>query len=150
MYNKYEDLEKRPQRLVPRKEGAALASENAATPTALVVEDNKNMAFAFSEALRTAGYAVEVVADGHMAMSKLALNAPDVVILDLHLQSVNGDVVLQSIRENRNLARTRVILTTADDRLAQELEDQADLVLLKPVGFVQLRDLARRLRPPKF
>ena len=36
-------------------------------------------------------------------------------------------------------------LSTADDRKAQELYEMADLVLFKPVGFEQLRDMAARL-----
>jgi hypothetical protein len=31
--------------------------------------------------------------------------------------------------------------------MAENLRDAADLVLLKPISFHQLRDLAKRLRP---
>jgi hypothetical protein len=33
--------------------------------------------------------------------------------------------------------------------MAESLSDGADLVLIKPVGFIQLRDLARRLHLSK-
>jgi hypothetical protein len=38
-----------------------------------------------------------------------------------------------------------VIIATADPRMAEVLQEEADLVLLKPIGFGQLRDLASRL-----
>ena len=31
--------------------------------------------------------------------------------------------------------------------MAQDLENEADLVLIKPISFIQLRDLASRFRP---
>jgi hypothetical protein len=40
-----------------------------------------------------------------------------------------------------------VIIVTADARRAKELQDAADLVLLKPIGFMQLRDIAKRMLP---
>jgi hypothetical protein len=38
-----------------------------------------------------------------------------------------------------------VIIATADARMAELLHEQADLVLLKPISFIQLRTLAERL-----
>jgi hypothetical protein len=38
----------------------------------------------------------------------------------------------------------QVIVASADDRSAQALYGKASLVLLKPISFIQLRDLAGR------
>ena len=52
----------------------------------------------------------------------------------------------QYLREaKRLLKKTPVIVTTADERQAEELEHKADLVLLKPVSLNQLRELANRM-----
>jgi hypothetical protein len=58
---------------------------------------------------------------------------------------VQGTEILNGIRSDPRLAGTRVIVATADPRLAEVLHEQADLVLLKPIGFHQLRDLAVRM-----
>ncbi len=42
------------------------------------------------------------------------------------------------------LAEVYVILATADAQVAEELRSQADLVLLKPISFFQLNQLAER------
>jgi hypothetical protein len=38
------------------------------------------------------------------------------------------------------------MLATADSRQADELQDKADIVLLKPISITQLRELANRLK----
>jgi DNA-binding response OmpR family regulator len=68
------------------------------------------------------------------------------VVLDLHLPGTAGTDILKRIRSDERLNQTRVIITTADARLAESLEEQADLILVKPVSFSQLRDMALRLR----
>ena len=116
-------------------------------PLGLVVEDDKNLARAFAEALSDAGYASEIVYDGQAALDWLAEKVPALVVLDLHIPNVKGIDVLRHIRADKRMAATRVIVATADDRSAELLGGMANLVLLKPVGYQQLRDLSIRLMP---
>ena len=116
-----------------------------AIPLALIVEDDVDLATIFSEALKAADFKTEMVQDGQKALDLLAEMVPAVVVLDLHLPSVSGDEILKHIRADERLAKTRVIVATADPNTAQILEDDADLVLIKPISFRQLRDMASRL-----
>ena len=116
-------------------------------PLALIIEDDNKLAFVFAQALRMAGFETEVIQDGDIALDRLATTVPAVVILDLHLPNVSGKDILHQIRSDVRLSETRVMLATADALMAQSLREDADLVLLKPVSFDQLRDLAERLRP---
>ena len=68
-------------------------------------------------------------------------------MLDLYLPHASGDDILHLIRSEARLAQTRVIVATADPLMADSLQAEADLVLIKPISFSQLRDLAVRLRP---
>jgi CheY-like chemotaxis protein len=117
------------------------------TPLAYIVEDNKDTVTIFRGALELAGYEVEVAYDGATAQERLSEIVPDLIVLDLHIPNVSGDVVLKHIRTEERLKDTRVFLATADANMASQLRDQAELVLLKPIGFSQLRDLAERFRP---
>ena len=45
------------------------------------------------------------------------------------------------------LAKTMVIITTADARMGETYGDHGDFVMIKPISFVQLRDLTSRLKP---
>jgi len=69
-----------------------------------------------------------------------------VIVLDMHLPGISGIEILRQVREDPRLSSARVIASTADARLAETLEEKADLVLVKPVSFNQLRDLALRLK----
>jgi CheY-like chemotaxis protein len=68
-----------------------------------------------------------------------------VVILDLHLPEVVGTDLLRQIRSDPRLNDTWVIVASADPRMAEMLRDVADLVLIKPTTYSQVRDLARRV-----
>jgi CheY-like chemotaxis protein len=116
-------------------------------PLAYIVEDNKDTVTIFRGALELAEYDVEVAYDGAVAQKRLDEIVPDLIILDLHIPNVSGDRVLKQIRSDERLKDTRVFLATADANMAGQLRDQAELVLLKPIGFSQLRDLAERFRP---
>ncbi|HVN53630.1 MAG TPA: response regulator [Anaerolineaceae bacterium] len=112
---------------------------------ALIIEDDERLADIFSKALETAGYQTRILNDGRQAMEILNSTIPTVVALDLHLPFVSGKEILRAIRSDSRFANTRVILTTADAEMASFVEDQCDLVLIKPISFIQLQTLAQRL-----
>jgi CheY-like chemotaxis protein len=109
---------------------------------ALVVEDHVDSAIIFSEAVKRAGFDVETIRDGGEALERLAVVEPDVVILDLNLPHVSGMDILRQIRSDPRLVNTRVVVVTAHDEMVNDIQDQADLVLIKPVAFSQIRKLA--------
>ena len=116
-------------------------------PLAYVVEDNRDAVTIFQSALEMAAYDVEVAYDGAVAQKRLAEIVPDLIVLGLHIPHVTGDILLKQIRSDERLENTRVFLATADANMASQLRDQAEIVLLKPIGFSQLKELAERFRP---
>ena len=117
-------------------------------PFALVIEDDQKLATIFAKALQMAEFETEIIQDGSLALTRLADTTPAVVVLDLHLPHVSGKDILHQIRTDERLIKTQVLVATADPLMAESLRDEADLVLLKPISFSQLRDLSARLRPP--
>ncbi|NPA92620.1 MAG: response regulator [Chloroflexi bacterium] len=120
---------------------------SASKPLALVVEDDPVQAEIFVQAIAQAGYDVTHIATGDAAVAFLNEHSPLLVLLDLHLPEVAGTEILQHIRQQPHLARTRVMLATADPRMAETVRADSDLVLIKPISFTQLRSLAQRLLP---
>ncbi len=116
-------------------------------PLALVVEDDNRQATVFAQALRMADFEVEIIRDGLKALNRLSEVVPALVVLDLHLPKVSGKEIFEQIQADDRLAKTRVMLATADPMLAETLRAEVDLILLKPISFNQLRDLASRLHP---
>jgi len=116
---------------------------------ALIIEDDEDLASIFAEALRGIGYEVEHIADGRLAEERLINGTPPyLILLDMHLPHVSGgDLLTNVIKKDERFHKTLVIITTADARMGETYGDQADFVLIKPISFVQLRDLTARLKP---
>jgi len=117
--------------------------------SALIIEDDEDLASIFAEALRGVGFEVELVADGETAQERLKSGAPPfLILLDMHLPHVSGaDLLTNIIKREERFSKTIVIITTADARMGEAYTEQVDFVLIKPISFVQLRDLTSRLRP---
>jgi len=115
---------------------------------ALIIEDDEDLANIFAEALRGVGYEVEHVADGKLALERLrGENVPFIVLLDMHLPHVSGGDLLNTIKEDNRFEKSTILITTADARMGDMYREQADFVLIKPISFVQLRDITARLKP---
>ena len=113
-------------------------------PLALIIEDHADQNIVFTTALKKAGYSTESILDGITAQKRLLEIAPQLIILDLHIPGISGDALLEQVRNDPRLENALVILATADAALADVLQPQADLVLLKPISFAQLSELASR------
>lgn len=118
-------------------------------PVALVIEDNADQNLVFTMALNKAGFSTESIHNGTDAQKRLKEVVPHIVILDLHMPDIDGDALLAQIRADKRLSKVNVVLATADSAFADALQSQAELVLLKPVSFSQLSDLASRFNPKK-
>jgi len=115
-----------------------------AKPLVLIVEDDPKLNEIISIALQV-DFELDSCADGSMALERLKETTPHIVVLDLNLPGLPGKDILAYIRAQERLALTRVILATADERQAETLTNDADIVLLKPVSPGLLKELALRM-----
>ena len=115
---------------------------------ALVIEDDVDLAEIFATALQNAGYEVAHAADGRIALEKLnGERVPSIILLDMHLPHITGgDLLTGTIKLDKRFTHTTVVITTADARMGDMYSDQVDFVLIKPISFIQLRDITARLK----
>jgi DNA-binding response OmpR family regulator len=113
--------------------------------SALIIEDDPILNEIMAITLK-ADFEIETFADGRDGLARLLEITPHIVVLDLNLPGASGREILTAIRSDGRFAKTRVILTTADERQAETMTEEVDIVLLKPVSPVQLRELALRIR----
>ncbi|RPJ28908.1 MAG: response regulator [Chloroflexi bacterium] len=125
--------------------------EKPMSELALIVEDDEDLANIFAEALRSVGFEVELAADGQSAQERLKKGvAPFLILLDMHVPHISGgDLLTNVIKKDERLAKAIVIITTADARMGEAYTELADFVMIKPISFIQLRDLTSRLKPKK-
>jgi DNA-binding response OmpR family regulator len=115
-------------------------------PLAFIIEDNEAVAQLFKAAVERADFEIELIPDGRIALERLAVVAPELILLDLHLPFASGMDILRYLRAEQRFAKTRIILTTADLLKGETLAQEVDYVLTKPFGFVKLHELAKELR----
>jgi DNA-binding response OmpR family regulator len=114
-------------------------------PLVLIVEDDPQLSQIFTLTLNES-FETESITDGDQALERLSEVVPNLVVLDINLPGASGVKILHFIRADSRFNSTRVIIATADSRQADLLNDKADIILLKPISIIQLRDLADRLR----
>jgi two-component system copper resistance phosphate regulon response regulator CusR len=115
----------------------------------LLVEDEPRVAGFIAKGLREQAYAVDIAGDGEQALYLAAVNAYDLVILDVMLPRKDGHQVARELRHGGFHAP--ILMLTArdavDDRVAG-LDSGADDYLTKPFDFkellARLRALSRR------
>lgn len=105
-------------------------------PTALIVDDEKEVADAY--ALRLRGVCeIETVYGGQAALSTVESRETDIVLLDRHMPSMSGDEVLEMLTGREYYGR--VIMVTAIDPNFDVLDMPFDDYLCKPIDREDLR-----------
>lgn len=81
----------------------------------LVVEDNLDLRRLFRTALSMAGYHVDDAADGVDALRMIESRAPDLVVLDLKLRSLDGASVQQELAAHAITRNIPIVIVTGSD-----------------------------------
>lgn len=101
----------------------------------LVIEDSPTTRKVIKTNLQNNGFLVVESDDGVGALSKLALEQPDLVVLDVMLPKLDGYSILYMIRHNNELKDTPVIMLTSKAKLTDKVRGKlssANAYLTKP------------------
>ena len=116
--------------------------------TVIVVEDEPDAAELFAEMMRVSGFRVLKTYSSTPAISMIAQEQPDVVILDIMMPEVSGLEVLRFMRREKKLMDIPVIVVTAKSTpsdVREGLEAGATLYLTKPVGYLDLKKAVEKV-----
>jgi DNA-binding LytR/AlgR family response regulator len=111
-------------------------------PTILVVDDSPELVRGVTTLLTNAGYRVVSLPNGSRVTETLALERPDLVVLDVMMPGVDGWEALRRIRENPANDGVRVMMLTAkgtEDAKVQGFTLGADDYLSKPFSIREFR-----------
>jgi CheY-like chemotaxis protein len=119
-----------------------------------LVEDDSANYEVLSDHLASTGYEVHGASDGRDALEVARRVRPDVVITDFDIPGMNGCELARSIRDEHEIAHSRIILLTGHAQNGvQELARSAgcDAVIRKPVHLDDLvYEVRRVLSTPKW
>jgi DNA-binding response OmpR family regulator len=110
----------------------------AAAGRALVVDDERDVAFGIRMVLERSGFAVTVASTGPEGLRAFHSGRPDLVILDVGLPGMDGWTVLERIRD---LSDVPILMLTAHGQESEKVKGftgGADDYLLKPFGNGEL------------
>ena len=116
----------------------------------LIVDDDPPIRSLLLRALTRTGHAIEVAADGALALERIQTWRPDLILLDLMMPRVDGFGVLEALRADPILRTTQVVVITA--RLGREaleaaFDAGADDYIGKPFDLAEiLARVAAQLR----
>ena len=120
----------------------------AAVNTALLIEDNADVAYLLQYMLRRDGYAVQRLGNGRDAQQYIAESkATDVVILDLMLPYIDGYELLVQIRESATWRKVPVVVLSgkvSERDIVRAIELGADDFVTKPYKPLELSARIRR------
>ena len=97
-----------------------------------IIEDDFSIANELKEMLENSGYSVEITGDFYSVLEQIKKQQPDLILLDINLPKVNGEVLLQQIRKENNIP---VIMVTSKNSEVDEVLSMsygADDYITKP------------------
>ena len=112
----------------------------------LIADDEPNIVVSLEFLMKREGHQVSIARDGNEALQRIRAERPDLVLLDVMMPGKSGLDVLQAVRGDDDLRRTKVLLLTAKGRetdVAKGLALGANAYMTKPFST---RDLAERVR----
>jgi CheY-like chemotaxis protein len=114
----------------------------------LIVEDSAIAVRLVQAALLDLGASFRSAADGEAGLAEIQRQAPDLLVLDLGLPTLDGWAVLDRVRSDPQTAAMPVIVITGlgGDRLSRRAADAgADAFFSKPFSQAALLESAREL-----
>lgn len=117
--------------------------------SAVVIDDDVELSELFKSALELNGFDVSVINDSRQAIAHLRETQPQLITLDMQMPHMTGVEVLRQIRADEKIQNCKIIMISASGQINQykEIENDADVVLSKPLSLQQLGDIVKRLVP---
>ena len=97
-----------------------------------IVEDDKGIRFELADLLKNAGYIPYVIEDFKEAKKEILEKKPDLILLDIQIPHINGQMLLQSLRKGSDIP---IIMVTSRNTECDELLSMsygADDYITKP------------------
>lgn len=85
---------------------------------AFIVDDNRMIANSLAQMLGLLGYEARVAYGAMMAIQQMAQRAPDVILMDLHMQGLNGIDLCRHLRQDIHLRHIPILAMSSDNQPA--------------------------------
>jgi CheY-like chemotaxis protein len=116
-------------------------------PSALIIDDNRQMADSLAQIVNLFGVTTRTAYGPRSGMMSLQEHIPDVIFLDINLPGVDGFEVLAYLRRLPETAQIPIIIITSDDQpeTAQKARESGVLSLIVKPASVDSIEAALRI-----
>lgn len=105
----------------------------------LVVDDDDDVLFLMKRILLSQGYDTTISPNGENMMDIITQSPPDVILLDIHMNGIDGGTICQLIKTNRTTAGIPILMFSANENIASITKQcGADGYIKKPFEPNQL------------
>jgi CheY-like chemotaxis protein len=107
----------------------------------LIVDDEIDIRESLQDFFEDKGYAVDAAANGSEALARLnGTDLPCVIILDLLMPVLDGNMTYAALQQDPRLARLPVIISTSDPARAPH----GTLIMKKPINLQRLLSVVQQ------
>jgi PAS domain S-box-containing protein len=105
----------------------------------LVVDDDEGLRLLIAEALRAEDYEVATAASGAEALAWLEKRTPDLMLLDLKMKDVGGQVLVKRLKQHHTPIPFLVVTGQGDEKVAVDVMKQGAIdYVMKDSGLLDL------------
>ena len=116
----------------------------------LIIEDDKNICKELKELLINNSYEAIILEDFKNALNKILEISPDLILLDINIPFINGEVLLQNIRKKLDVPVIMVTSINSEIDEALSISYGADDYITKPYNpnilLLRIRAVLKRVK----
>lgn len=113
----------------------------------LIIEDDKTFARLLLEHIQQKGYKVLLAEDGEAGIYLADLYCPNAIILDIGLPRMDGQLVLNRLKDNQNTAHIPVHIISGRDKTEVILSKEVTGYTQKPLDSSDIEDILEIIEP---
>ena len=115
-----------------------MTASDARPKTILVVEDDHDISGLIATTLENEGYLVETAGNGEDALTKVADNIPDAMLVDIMLPRVDGKQLIRACKAQEATSRIPIIVMSAGYDAMHDAELASLVFMTKPFDIEML------------
>jgi len=112
----------------------------------LVVDDDEDVLVLITRTLLSHGYDTTISPNGENMMDIITQSPPDMILLDIHMNGIDGGTICQLIKTNRTTASIPILMFSANENIASITKQcGADGYITKPFEPNQLNKTIQQI-----
>jgi DNA-binding response OmpR family regulator len=111
----------------------------------MLVEDDQTMTSLLETLFDMEGFQVAKLEEFEFVLEEIKKEDPDVILMDIHLETKDGLEILAAMRQDANLKSMKVIMSSGMDKKYESTQAGADDFLMKPYMPDELIEKVKRL-----